>query len=122
MVLGALNSMARRYCLLSVSYTHLFHLVLPHKGGVSVVGLIGPLLGPQETALNHLPNHHFKGLAVPLEQGEQQPRQHGKNHQQSRRTVGKIVPGQKIKRSAREERAAEADQLPLCLLYTSRCV
>ena len=27
----------------------LFHLVLPHKGGVSVVGLIGPLFGAQET-------------------------------------------------------------------------
>ena len=40
-------------------------------------------------------------------------RQHGKNHQQGRRAVGKIVPGQKIKRPAREERAAEADQLPL---------
>ena len=29
-----------------------------------------------------------------------------------KRQVGKIVPGQKIKRPAREERAAEADQLP----------
>jgi len=88
-------------------------LVLPHKGGVSVVGLIGPLFGAQETALNHLLNHYFKGLAVPLKQSEQQSRQHGKNHQQGRRAVGKIVPGQKIKRPAREERAAEADQLPL---------
>lgn len=61
-------------------------------------------------------NHYFKGLAVPIEQSEQseqQPRQHGKNHQQGRCTVGKIVPGQKIKRPAREERTAEADQLPL---------
>ena len=91
----------------------LFHLVLPHKGGVSIVGLIGPFLGTNKAALNHLLNHHFKGLAVPLEQSEQQPRQHGKNHQQGRRAVGKIVPGQKIKRPAREERAAEADQLPL---------
>jgi len=88
-------------------------LVLPHKGGVSVVGLIGPFLGAQETALNHLLNHYFKGLVVPLKQSEQQSRQHGKNHQQGRCTVGKIVPGQKIKRSAREERTAEADQLPL---------
>ena len=91
----------------------LFHLVLPHKGGVSIVGLIGPFLGTDKAALNHLLNHYFKGLAVPLEQSEQQPRQHGKNHQQGRCTVGKIVPGQKIKRSAREKRTAEADQLPL---------
>ena len=58
-------------------------------------------LGTDKAALNHLLNHYFKGLAVPLEQSEQQPRQHGKNHQQGRCTVGKIVPGQKIKRSAR---------------------
>jgi hypothetical protein len=36
-------------------------LVLPHKGGVSIVGLIGPFLGAQKTALNHLLNHYFKG-------------------------------------------------------------
>jgi len=59
-------------------------LVLPHKGGVSIVGLIGPFLGTDKAALNHLLNHYFKGLAVPLKQSEQQPRQHGKNHQQGR--------------------------------------
>ena len=53
------------------------------------------------------------GLLFALFERHGQPLQHGKNHQQSRRAVGKIVPGQKIKRSAREKRTAEADQLPL---------
>ena len=87
--------------------------MLPHKCGVGVVGLVGALLGAEEAALNHLHYHHFKGLAVTLIHGKQKARQHDKHHEQGRRTVGKKVPGQKIKRPAREERTAEADQLPL---------
>ena len=75
--------------------------MLPHEGSIGVIGLVGPFLGLDKAALDDLPYHHFKGLAVPLKQSEQQSRQHGKNHQQGRRAVGKIVPGQKIKRSAR---------------------
>ena len=84
---------------------------MPHKGGVSIVGLIGPFLGTNKAALNHLLNHHFKGLAVALVQGQQEARQHGEHHNQGRRAASHPAPEQKIKRDAYEKRTAEADQL-----------
>ena len=56
--------------------------MLPHKGRVSVVGLVGPLLWLDEAALDDLPDHHFKGLAVALIQGQQEAGQHDKDHNQ----------------------------------------
>lgn len=44
--------------------------MLPHEGSIGVVGLVGPLLGLDEAALDDLPYHHFKGLAVALIQGQ----------------------------------------------------
>ena len=70
--------------------------MLPHKGGVGVVGLVGALLGTEEAALNHLHYHHFKGLAVTLIHGKQKARQHDKHHEQGRRTGGEIVTGEKV--------------------------
>jgi len=55
-------------------------LVLPHEGSIGVVGLVGPFLGLDEAALDNLPYHHFKGLAVALVQGQQEARQHGEHH------------------------------------------
>ena len=86
--------------------------MLPHEGSIGVVGLVGPLLGLDEAALDNLPYHHFKGLAVALVQSQQQARQHGKHHNQGRRAAGHPAPEQKIKRDAYKKRTAEADQLP----------
>ena len=47
----------RRFCarfvllLLDNGVDLLFHLGLPHKGGISVVGLVGPFLGLDEACL-----------------------------------------------------------------------
>ena len=86
--------------------------MLPHEGSIGVVGLVGPLLGLDKAALDDLPYHHFKGLAVALIQGQQQARQHGENHNQGRRAASHPAPEQKIKRDAYKKRTAEADQLP----------
>ena len=68
--------------------------MLPHEGGVQVIGLVGPLLGPEKDGLYHLPGNHFKGLAVPFIQGEKQPRQHGEHHKERRRAGGDAAPEQ----------------------------
>lgn len=90
----------------------LFQLMLPREGGIQVVGLIGPLLGPDEHGLYHLPGDHFKGLAVPLIEREQQPRKHGENHNQRRRAGGDAAPEYEKKRYAYEKRPAKTNQLP----------
>lgn len=89
-------------------------MVLPHEGGVQVIGLVGPLLGPEKDGLYHLPGNHFKGLAVPFIQGEKQPRQHGEHHKERRRAGGDVAPEQEKKRYADEKRPAETDKLPFC--------
>lgn len=89
-------------------------MVLPHEGGVQVIGLVGPLLGPDKDGLYHLPGNHFKGLAMPFIQGEKQPRQHGEHHKERRRASGDAAPEQEKKRYADEKRPAETDKLPLC--------
>ena len=86
--------------------------MLPHKGSIGVVGLVGPFLGLDKAALDDLPYHHFKRLAVALVQGQQEARQHGEHHNQGRRAASHPAPEQKIKRDAYEKRTAEADQLP----------
>ena len=84
---------------------------LPHKGGISVVGLVGPLLGLDEAALYDLAHHHFKGLAVFFVKRQQKARQHGKHHNERRRAGRDAAPDQKEKRDANKQRTAEADQL-----------
>lgn len=86
--------------------------MLPHEGSIGVVGLVGPLFGLDEAALDDLPHHHFKGLAVALIQGQQKARQHGKHHNQRRRAASHPAPEQKIKRDAYQKRTAETNQLP----------
>lgn len=81
---------------------------------MQVIGLVGPLLGPDKDGLYHLPGNHFKGLAVPFIQGEKQPRQHGEHHKERRRAGGDAAPEQEKKRYADEKRPAETDKLPLC--------
>lgn len=86
--------------------------MLPHKGGVGVVRLVGALLGLNKAALDDLHNHHFKGLAVTFIHGKQKARQHGKYHEQGRRAVGKNATGEKIQRDADHQRPGKTDQLP----------
>lgn len=85
---------------------------LPHKGRIGVVGLVGALLGLDKAALDDLPYHHFKGLAVALIEGQKQARQHGEHHNQRRRAGGDTAPEQKEKRDAYQQRTAKTDQLP----------
>jgi len=88
-------------------------LVLPHKGGVKVVGLIGALFGAQEVQAGKLPDHLLQRLAVALVHRQKEKRKHGEHHHQSGGTGAQAAPAQKEQRHADECAAAEADQLPL---------
>ena len=84
---------------------------LPHKGGISVVGLVGPFLGLDKAALYDLAHHHFKGLAVAFIQRQQKARQHGKHHKERRRTGGDAAPDQQEKRDTDQQRTAKTNEL-----------
>ena len=84
---------------------------MPHKGGVSIVGLIGPFLGTNKAALNHLLNHHFKGLAVFFVKRQQKARQHSEHHNERRRAGRDAAPDQKEKRDAYKQRTAKTNEL-----------
>ena len=77
-------------------------MLLPRKGGVKVVGLIGALFGAQEVQADKLPDHLFQRLAVALV------------HRQSGGAGAQAAPEEKEQRNADERAAAKADQLPLC--------
>ena len=85
--------------------------MLPHKGSIGVVGLVGPFLGLDKAALDDLPYHHFKGLAVALVQGQQEARQHGEHHNERRRAGRDAAPDQKEKRDANKQRTAKTNEL-----------
>ena len=72
----------------------LFHLVLPHKGRVSVIGLVGPFLWLDEAALDNLPDHDFKRLAVAFVQSQQKAGEHGEYHNQRGGAGGDAAPDQ----------------------------
>ncbi len=86
--------------------------MLPHKGRVSVVGLVGPLLWLDEAALDNLPYHHFKGLAVAFVQGQQEAGEHGEYHNQRGGAGRDAPPDQQKKRDTYKKRTAKTDQLP----------
>ena len=85
--------------------------MLPHKGRVSVIGLVGPFLWLDEAALDNLPDHDFKGLAVPFVQGQQEAGEHGEYHNQRGGAGGDAPPDQQKKRDAYKKRTAKTDQL-----------
>lgn len=85
--------------------------MLPHEGSIGVIGLVGPFLGLDKAALDDLPYHHFKGLAVALVQGQQEARQHGEHHNQGRRAASHPAPDQKEKRDANKQRTAKTNEL-----------
>ena len=89
-------------------------MVLPRKGGVKVVGLIGALFGAQEVQADKLPNHLFQRLAVALVHRQKERRKHGEHHHQSGGAGAQAAPEEKEQRNADERAAAKADQLPLC--------
>lgn len=84
---------------------------LPHKGGISVVGLVGAFLGLDEAALYDLACHHFKGLAVFFVKRQQKARQHGEHHNERRRAGRDAAPDQKEKRDAYKQRTAKTNEL-----------
>ena len=85
--------------------------MLPHEGSIGVVGLVWPFLGLDEAALDNLPYHHFKRLAVALVQGQQEAWQHGEHHNERRRTGRDAAPDQKEKRDANKQRTAKTNEL-----------
>ena len=68
--------------------------MLPHEGSIGVIGLVGPFLGLDKAALDDLPYHHFKGLAVALVQGQQEAGEHGEYHNQRGGAGGDAAPNQ----------------------------
>ena len=84
---------------------------LPHKGGISVVGLVGAFLGLDEAALDDLARHHFKGLAVVFVKRQQKARQHSEHHNERRRAGRDAAPDQKEKRDAYKQRTAKTNEL-----------
>lgn len=84
---------------------------LLHKGGISVVGLVGAFLGLDEAALDNLAHHHFKGLAVFFVKCQQKARQHGEHHNERRRAGRDVAPDQKEKRDANKQRTAKTNEL-----------
>ena len=89
-------------------------MVLPRKGGVKVVGLIGALFGAQEVQAQQLEGHLLHGLAVALVHRQKEKRKHGEHHHQSGGAGAQAAPEEKEQRNADERAAAKADQLPLC--------
>ena len=65
------------------------------RGGISVIGLVGPFLGLDEAALDDLAHHHFKGLAVFFVKRQQKARQHGEHHNERRRAGRDAAPDQR---------------------------
>ena len=84
---------------------------LPHKGGISIVGLVRPLFRHEKATLDDLPYHHFQGLAVALIQRQQKARKHGKHHKERRRTGGDAAPDQQKKRDTDQQRTAKTNEL-----------
>jgi len=89
---------------------------LPREHGVKIVGLIGPLLRPEEQHTGNVVDDLFHREAVFLIDGHQEKRQHDENHAEG------SGPGaeprrpfeQKEKRYAHKRAAAETDKLPFC--------
>ena len=86
-------------------------MVLPRKGGVKVVGLIGALFRAQEVQAHKLPDHLLQRLAVTLVHRQKEKREHGEHHHQSGGAGAQATPEEKEQRNADERAAAEADQL-----------
>ena len=84
---------------------------LPHKGGISVVGLVGPLLGLDEAALYDLAHHHFKGLAVFFESASRKPGSMANTIMSAAALVGTRPRIKKEKRDAYQQRAAKTNEL-----------
>ena len=68
--------------------------MLPDQGRVSVIGLVGPFLWLDEAALDNLPDHHFKRLAVALIESQQKAGEHGEYHNQRGGAGGDAAPDQ----------------------------
>src|SRR5699024_10565214 len=64
----------------------LFQFVLPHQGGVQVVGLIVPRLWADKLVFNEMSQEHLQGLPVLLVHGEQEEAEHHPDHAQGRRS------------------------------------
>ena len=88
-------------------------MVLPRKGGVKVVGLIGALLGPHDGHFDDVTHDFLQGLAVFFIQCQHEERKHDQHHTHGSHAVPHRYPEQKEKRYTDECTATEADQLPL---------
>ena len=96
-------------------------MVLPRKGGVKVVGLVGALFRAQKVQAHKLPDHLLQRLAVALVHRQKEKREHGEHHHQRGGAGAQTAPEQKEQRYADERPAAKADQLPLGQIESDLC-
>ena len=88
-------------------------MIQPLHGGIQIVGLVRADFGGEELRPDEVAQHLLQGLSILLVDAEQEEGQHEADHQQSRRLVAKIVPGEHIGRYANQTARAEANELPL---------
>lgn len=89
---------------------------LPRQGGIIIIGLIGPLLRPEEQHPDDIADDLFQRQAVFFVDGHQKERQHDEDHTDGRGAGAEVCRSfeQKEKRYADERAAAETDKLPFC--------
>ena len=99
------------FCFLDNGIYLLFHLGLPHKGSIGVVGLVGPFLGLDEAALDDLAQPPLQGAGRVFVKGQQEARQHGEHHNERRRAGRDAAPDQKKSGTPKKQRTAKTNQL-----------
>ena len=88
-------------------------LRLLFQSGIGVVCLIDTLFRTGEFTLDQIAQQRLRGLPVLLIQGEQEKRQHHKDHAQRRRRRSHAALAQKEKRHSNKRRRSETHKLPL---------
>ena len=87
--------------------------VLPFQNGIEVVGTVGTLAGPEETALDDVSQHLLHGLAVLFVDAHQEEREHDQHHAHGGGAGSHGFPQQEEQRDAQQAARPEADHLPL---------
>ncbi|CCL63117.1 hypothetical protein BN182_3590019 [Clostridioides difficile E9] len=88
-------------------------LLLSRKWGIDVLRLVGPDAWAQETGVDDVSQHLFKGQPVLFVHRHEKSREHDPQHNEQRPGVADGVPGQQIGGNPHRRPDAEADKLPL---------
>lgn len=83
------------------------------KGGVDILGLVGPGPGAPELDPDDIPGHLLQRQAIPLIHRQKKSREHDPQHEEQAAGVADDVPGQQVGRDAHRRPAAETDELAL---------